>query len=124
MLPRRRLLKKFCELSRDALPASAADGRRWVADGDSEIARLIYGTPESDDMLLSLTCEKQSKTFWLWFADQPAPVKAPDKMPIIVFNLLIEGNIARAVRGERIGTLVSTPDWASAGSGQEGRVQP
>ncbi|RZS34681.1 uridylate kinase [Herbihabitans rhizosphaerae] len=32
-----------------------------------------------------------------------------NNMPIIVFNLLIEGNIARAVRGERIGTLVSTP---------------
>jgi uridylate kinase len=31
-----------------------------------------------------------------------------NKMPIIVFNLLIDGNIARAVRGERIGTLVST----------------
>ena len=30
-----------------------------------------------------------------------------NKMPIIVFNLLVEGNIARAVRGERIGTLVS-----------------
>ncbi len=32
-----------------------------------------------------------------------------NKMPIIVFNLLTEGNIARAVRGERIGTLVATP---------------
>ena len=30
-------------------------------------------------------------------------------MPIIVFNLLTEGNIARAVRGEKIGTLVYTP---------------
>ncbi len=30
-------------------------------------------------------------------------------MPIIVFNLLVEGNIARAVMGEPIGTLVSTP---------------
>jgi uridylate kinase len=28
-------------------------------------------------------------------------------LPIIVFNLLDEGNIARAVRGEKIGTLVS-----------------
>jgi len=28
-------------------------------------------------------------------------------LPIVVFNLLVEGNIARAVRGERIGTLVS-----------------
>jgi uridylate kinase len=33
-----------------------------------------------------------------------------NNMPIIVFNLLTEGNIARAVRGERIGTLVSTPE--------------
>jgi uridylate kinase len=33
-----------------------------------------------------------------------------NRMPIIVFNLLTEGNIARAVAGERIGTLVSTPD--------------
>ncbi|AHI00656.1 UMP kinase [Kutzneria viridogrisea] len=33
-----------------------------------------------------------------------------NNMPIIVFNLLTEGNIARAVRGEKIGTVVSTPD--------------
>jgi uridylate kinase len=31
-----------------------------------------------------------------------------NKMPIIVFNLLVEGNIARAVLGEPIGTLVTT----------------
>jgi uridylate kinase len=29
-------------------------------------------------------------------------------LPILVFNLLVEGNIARAVRGERIGTLISS----------------
>jgi uridylate kinase len=32
-----------------------------------------------------------------------------NSMPMIVFNLLVEGNIARAVSGERIGTLVRTP---------------
>jgi uridylate kinase len=32
-----------------------------------------------------------------------------NNMPILVFNLLQEGNIARAVSGEKIGTLVSTP---------------
>lgn len=31
-------------------------------------------------------------------------------LPILVFNLLVEGNIARAVRGETIGTLVSSGD--------------
>jgi len=30
-----------------------------------------------------------------------------NKLPIVVFNLLAEGNIARAVQGEKIGTLVS-----------------
>lgn len=31
-----------------------------------------------------------------------------NKMPILVFNLLTEGNIARAISGERIGTLVES----------------
>ena len=31
-----------------------------------------------------------------------------NRLPIQVFNLLVNGNIARAVRGERIGTLVTT----------------
>ncbi len=31
-----------------------------------------------------------------------------NKLPIVVFNLLVDGNIARAVRGETIGTFVST----------------
>lgn len=30
-----------------------------------------------------------------------------NSLPIVVFNLLVEGNIARAVRGETIGTLIS-----------------
>jgi len=29
-----------------------------------------------------------------------------NKLPIVVFNLLQEGNIARAVRGEKLGTLI------------------
>ena len=33
-----------------------------------------------------------------------------NQMPILVFNMLTEGNIARAVAGEQIGTLVSTSD--------------
>lgn len=31
-----------------------------------------------------------------------------NKLPIQVFNLLVDGNIARAVRGEKIGTLITT----------------
>lgn len=32
-------------------------------------------------------------------------------LPIVVFNLLADGNIGRAVRGEKIGTLVAPADW-------------
>jgi uridylate kinase len=32
-----------------------------------------------------------------------------NRMPIVVFNLLTDGNIARAVAGEKIGTLISQP---------------
>jgi uridylate kinase len=33
-----------------------------------------------------------------------------NKLPILVFELLAEGNIARAVKGEKIGTLVGDQD--------------
>jgi len=35
-----------------------------------------------------------------------------NRLPIVVFDLLAHGNIERAVRGEKIGTLVSTADHA------------
>ncbi|MBA3418261.1 MAG: UMP kinase [Geodermatophilaceae bacterium] len=42
-------------------------------------------------------------------ADSTAVSLARDnRLPIVVFNMLVDGNIARAVAGERIGTLVST----------------
>jgi uridylate kinase len=47
----------------------------------------------------------------LTFADATAISLCRDnRLPIVVFNLLVEGNIARAVRGERIGTLVVADD--------------
>jgi uridylate kinase len=47
----------------------------------------------------------------LTFADATAISMCRDnRLPLVVFNLLVEGNIARAVRGERIGTLVASDD--------------
>ena len=65
------------------LSGASAEGRRWIADGDSEIARLIYGTPESDDMVLNLTCERASKTMTIWYTLNPGPEKTPEKMKIL-----------------------------------------
>ncbi|MFM8772915.1 MAG: hypothetical protein ACKOFP_03590, partial [Actinomycetota bacterium] len=39
-------------------------------------------------------------------------------LPILVFDLLVEGNIARAVRGERIGTLVTKHAEGRARNGE------
>ena len=36
-----------------------------------------------------------------------------NKLPILVFNLKKEGNIVRAIRGERIGTLIGSKPYAS-----------
>ncbi len=36
-----------------------------------------------------------------------------NNMPMLVFNLLVQGNIARAVAGEKIGTLVQSPSACS-----------
>jgi uridylate kinase len=42
-----------------------------------------------------------------------------NRLPIIVFNLLTEGNIGRAVRGEKIGTLVAPSDQRPSAPTQE-----
>jgi len=38
-------------------------------------------------------------------------------LPIVVFNLLVDGNIARAVQGEKIGTMVAHFDSPAGGHG-------
>ena len=49
-------------------------------------------------------------TLGLKVADATAISLCQDnRLPIVVFNLHVDGNIARAVRGERIGTLVAAP---------------
>jgi hypothetical protein len=77
----RAALAPFAVMLLSAIPA-AAEGRVWLADGDEEVATLIYGTPESDDMLLSFTCERASKIVTVWFALQQVPPKTPDSLPL------------------------------------------
>ena len=43
-----------------------------------------------------------------------------NELPILVFDLLVEGNIARAVRGERIGTVVTKYGPVEARNGAQG----
>ena len=79
------------------------------------MAKGVDGVYDSDPrtnpkavMLEELT-HHEVLTRGLKVADATAISLCQDNLlPIQVFNLLIEGNIARAVRGERIGTLIHT----------------
>lgn len=91
-----RALEIGCEV---VLLAKAVDGV-FTADPKTDLSAKMF-----DEITHREVLEQGLKV-----ADATAFSLCMDNnMPIIVFNLLTEGNIARAVRGERIGTLVSTP---------------
>ncbi|SNR72517.1 uridylate kinase [Haloechinothrix alba] len=91
-----RALEIGCEV---VLMAKAVDGV-YSADPKVDPDAEFYGAISHREAL-----EKGLKV-----ADTTAFSLCMDNnMPIIVFNLLVDGNIARAVRGESIGTLVATP---------------
>jgi uridylate kinase len=80
----------------------AKNGVDGVYDDDP---RLNPAATMYDDLPYSEVLAKQLKV-----ADATAISLCMDnRMPIVVFNLLQDGNIARAVAGERIGTLISQP---------------
>jgi uridylate kinase len=59
-----------------------------------------------------------SATKGLKVADATAFTLCMDNaLPIVVFDLLVRGNIGRAVRGESIGTLVSISSVVGDGAG-------
>lgn len=79
------------------------------------MAKGVDGVYDSDPrtnpkaQMLETLSHHEVLTRGLKVADATAISLCQDnKLPIQVFNLLVEGNIARAVRGERIGTLITT----------------
>jgi uridylate kinase len=80
------LMAKTVDGVYDADPKSAADAKKFGSLEYADVLRL--GLKVADATAISLCMD--------------------NKLPIVVFDLLVDGNIARAVTGERIGTLVST----------------
>jgi uridylate kinase len=70
----------------DADPRKVADAKRYEVLTSAQV--LAQGLKVADATAISL-CQD-------------------NHLPIVVFNLLVEGNIARAVRGEAIGTLITS----------------
>jgi len=91
-----RALEIGCEI---VLMAKAVDGI-YTADPKTDPDALMFDNITHREVLERGLNVADSTAFSLCM---------DNNMPIMVFNLLTEGNIARAVRGEKIGTLVSTP---------------
>jgi uridylate kinase len=91
-----RALEIGCEI---VLMAKAVDGI-YTADPRTDPDALMFDNITHREVLERGLNVADSTAFSLCM---------DNNMPIMVFNLLTEGNIARAVRGEKIGTLVSTP---------------
>ena len=79
------------------------------------MAKAVNGVYDADPrkvesaQMFSVISHRQVVERGLEVADATAFTLCMDnKMPIIVFNLLVEGNIRRAVLGEPVGTLVVT----------------
>jgi uridylate kinase len=80
------LMAKTVDGVYDADPKSHPDAKKFDELGYAEV--IARGLKVADATAISLCMD--------------------NRLPIVVFDLLVEGNIARAVGGERIGTLVST----------------
>ena len=79
------------------LAKSGVDGV-YSADPKKDPSAIKYDTISYDDVLSKSLAVADAAAFSLC---------RENNLPIVVFDLMINGNIARAVRGEVIGTLVA-----------------
>jgi hypothetical protein len=79
--------------------AAPSEARQWVAQGDAGASLLIYGTPESDDVLLSLTCDHSTKALTLWYVVEPVRAKDPESLAISLRSQA--GTVALVGKGSR-----------------------
>jgi uridylate kinase len=91
--------QRALEINAEALllAKSGVDGV-YSADPKKDPSAKKYATISFDEVLSKSLAVADAAAFSLC---------RENKLPIIVFDLMAEGNIGRAVRGESIGTLVS-----------------
>src|SRR3954469_14579150 len=88
------LMAKTVDGVYDADPKTHPDARKFDALDYAEV--IARGLKVADATAISLCMD--------------------NSLPIVVFDMLVDGNIARAVGGERIGTLVATTDGHAKGT--------
>lgn len=73
-----------CALAGNALAATPdpSGGRIWIAHSDQDIVSLAYGLPESDDVPLSLICDRAAKTVTVVYQTTPVANPDPETLPM------------------------------------------
>jgi len=68
-------------------PALGADtGRSWIAWSDKNVTRLIYGTPESEDAVISFTCTRATRQLTVVFGHEPVGAKEGMRIGMELFS--------------------------------------
>ena len=99
--------------------AGAGDRRRGAADGQGRRRRVRRRPPDQPERDAGSTgsATPRCSRAGCKVADATAFTLCMDNdLPIVVFDLLVDGNIGRAVRGETIGTLVVERQRRRAGA--------
>jgi hypothetical protein len=59
---RRHLIAGLLAAAAGSSPAAAQGARTWLFDDSSDVVTLQYGTPESDDVVVAMSCEANTRT--------------------------------------------------------------
>jgi hypothetical protein len=101
-----------------ALLASSADAqeRRWIANKTPEGIEVMYGMPESDDILFAIRCEAETKEVFVGFAHKPVSVEPGGPITLVLFSEAGEVELPAIVTylDTMDITLIETPDVPGA----------
>jgi len=83
-----------------ALEAAAEDRRRWLALSSPEARTVVYGTPESGDLVISFSCKRATRQIVVGFIHEP--VGAENGMRIGMELSSEGGRVRLDATGERL----------------------
>jgi hypothetical protein len=100
-----------------AASAAEAEERQWIVDASSFGVEMMYGMPESDDILFAIRCDSKAKEIFIGFAHDPLGAKAGH-----VIELELDSEGGRVMLPAVVSyfdamevTLIETPNVTGAG---------
>jgi|GEM_PF-3289063 len=99
-----------------ALPASAQE-RRWMTDSSSFGVEMMFGTPNSDDVLFAIRCDSRAKEIFVGFAYDPVGVQPGSTIDLDLYSegghVVLPAHVSYFP--EMQVTLIETPNVTGAG---------